>query len=86
MRFDAPKAKIRRSWPGVRGTLSSTAMKYKCIVITEQSDINGIICSDEGFRFFKSPPVCVFLTRHDLASLCGVPSDLGLHAVHSSDL
>lgn len=42
MRFDAPKAKIRRSWPGVRGTLSSAAGKYKCIVIIE-SDLNGLI-------------------------------------------
>lgn len=40
----------------------------------------------DSFKNYPCVCVCVFLTRYDHASLRGVPSDLGLHAVHSSDL
>lgn len=68
MRFDAPKAKIRRSWPGVRGASCSH-------------------CSNETVRLLNlSLSFCVLLSRHDPAPLRGFPCDLGVHAVHRSDL
>lgn len=91
VRFDAPKAKIRKSWPGVRGT------PYVYIVFSQFSypltnSLAGFVKSITSelllIRFLiTSAYMCVFSpTRHDLASLRGVTCDLGLHAVHSCDL